>query len=150
VFPDNNQVYHSIYDCLPFESKLQIQETDIHSLFDLTPESLSESLLEQSPMSHHYNIEICSSHFHHIKKILTMMGAYFAIGVELEEIDTINSQLYHTTSQYEYSEKHYSTKKNKNQAEAMLLASLNLSYRYIPAKTELSQYLLELYQEGYP
>jgi hypothetical protein len=44
------------------------------------------------------------------------MGAYFAIGVELEEIDTINSQLYHTTSQYEYSEKHYSTKKNKNQA----------------------------------
>ncbi len=32
----------------------------------------------------------------------------------------------------------------------MLIASLNLSYRYIPAKTELSQYLLELYQEGYP
>lgn len=32
----------------------------------------------------------------------------------------------------------------------MLLSALNLSYKYIPVETQLSQYLLELYQETYP
>lgn len=32
----------------------------------------------------------------------------------------------------------------------MLLSALNLSYKYIPVETELTQYLLSLYQETYP
>lgn len=72
------------------------------------------------------------------------MGAYFAIGVELEEIYGLNSESADHSLIFQQEKKNH-----KNEAEMTLLAALNLGYKYIPVSTELTDYLHNLYDSNY-
>jgi len=65
---------------LPEKDKKFLETANIHSLFDLQPISMSFTKPRQSETS---KIDLCSSYFHHMKKILFIVGAFFAIAVEM-------------------------------------------------------------------
>ena len=91
-------------------------------------------------------IEICSSYFQHVKKILFIIGGYFAVAVEMEELDTIDNQYYENSS-FTYQEE--KSLQNNAYAEMAFLSSLIFCYKYIPSKTVLTSYLHKYYNQNY-
>lgn len=133
---DNDQVYHESYRMLAGEEREYIRNADIHSLFDLRGLSVGSGVLGRD--------EICFSYFHHMQKVLFMLGSYFAISVELEELESMSSH-YYENSTYSINE----CPKNASLAEMAYLSALTMGMRYLPEKVALTTYLEQQYRATY-